>query len=82
VSMRLLTATQRLKWFAPTPIENNAAPVRGWAYYIPCLSSSPCARTAVLRSSQGRVFATGNEGAHRSSFGQPRFPKALDEQLP
>src|SRR5262249_22955419 len=27
--MMRLTATRRLKWFAPTPIENNAAPVRG-----------------------------------------------------
>jgi hypothetical protein len=27
--MGRLTATQRLKWFAPTRIENKAAPVRG-----------------------------------------------------
>jgi hypothetical protein len=33
------------------------------------------------RGSQGRVFATGNEGIYRGSFGQPRFPKALNQDL-
>jgi hypothetical protein len=33
------------------------------------------------RGSPGRMSATGNEVATPGSFGQPRFPKALHQQL-
>jgi len=54
VSMGRLTATQRLKWFAPTRIENKAQ-CEAKAYYISCLSSSPsCARAAPRSSRSSR----------------------------
>jgi hypothetical protein len=50
VSMGRLIATQRLKWFAPTRIENKAQ-CEAKAYYI---SSSPsCAKVGQRRDHRG-----------------------------
>jgi hypothetical protein len=45
------------------------------------LNSRTLKGAARRRGSQGRVFATENEGIHRGSFGQARFAKTLNPQL-
>jgi hypothetical protein len=58
-------------------------------WLVPTFLASPPTRFQNVRTkgrrrcsaAQGRVFVTGSEAVHWSSFGQPRFPKSLDQQL-
>ena len=56
---------------APTVLESSGEPT----------SKLELKAVSRHRGSQGRVFATGKRGGTPGSFGQPRFPKALNQRL-